>query len=129
MSRPAQTTEAAFPFTAYDVAVDRDSVASWELGGDGTGFAVQLSGPVDERWMRCYTLARVHTPGFGRFHLDPEKKIVWFACRSDDNVHKVQPVLDTLARLVATANEASEAEAWAQWGEPGADAEVHETQI
>ncbi len=117
MSRPTQTTEAVFTFTAYDVSVDRDSVASWDLGRDGTGFAVQLSGPLDERWMRCYTLARVHTPGCGRFHVDPEKKIVWFACRSDDNAGKIQPVLDVLARLVAAANEAAESEAWEQWGE------------
>jgi hypothetical protein len=117
MSRPTQTTEAVFPFTAYDVTVDRDSVASWDLGGDGIGFAVQLSGAVDERWMRCYTLARIHTPGFARFHLDPEKKIVWFAGRSDDNAGKIQPVLDTLARLVAASNQAAEAEAWDQWGE------------
>ncbi len=117
MSRQSGTTEAVFPFTSYDVSVDRDSVATWDLGRDGTGFAVQLSGPVDERWTRCYTLARVHTPGFGRFHLDPEKKIVWFACRSDDNPGKIQPVLDALVRLVTAANETAESEAWEEWGE------------
>jgi len=117
MSRPTQTTEAAFPFTAYDVTVERESVASWDLGGDGTGFAVQLSGTVDDRWMRCYTLARVHTPTFARFHLDPDKKIVWFAGRSDDNAARIQPVLDMLAKLVTSANDAAETDAWEHWGE------------
>jgi hypothetical protein len=117
MSTETETAGATFPFTAYDVSVERDTLAEWDLGSDGTGFAVQLSGPIDERWMRCYTLARIHTPGFRRFHADPGKKIVWFACRSDDHAGKIQPVLDLLDRLVGQANEAAETQAWDEWGE------------
>jgi hypothetical protein len=109
--------EATVPFTAYDVSLDRDSLQSWDLGGDGMGYAVQLGGSLDERWARCYHLIRVGSPSHARFHLDKEKKIVWFACRTEDSVSKIQPVLDALAGLVASVNEAAESQAWDEWGE------------
>jgi len=114
---PKAMAEAAFPFTAYDVSVDRDSLAVWDLGEDGTGYAVQLAGPVDARWARCYYLLRLQSPSYTRFHLDKEKKIVWFACREGDPPAKIQPVVDSLARLVDSVNQGAEAEAWDEWGE------------
>jgi hypothetical protein len=116
MNRKA-TTEAEFPFTAYDVSVDHGSIAAWDLGSDGTGYAVQLVGPVDGRWTRSFYLLRSSSPGYARFHLDKEKKIVWFACRAGDRPGKIQPVIDALDRLVSTINEGSESEAWDEWGE------------
>jgi hypothetical protein len=110
-------TEAAFPFTAYDVAVDRDSLAAWNLGEDGRGYAVALTGPVDGRWARFFYLVRPDSPGYARFHLDKSKKIVWFACREGDPPAKIQPVLDVLSRLVDSVNQAAEREAWDEWGE------------
>jgi hypothetical protein len=117
MSLKTQTSGATFPFTAYDVAVDRESLAAWDLGTDGTGYAVQLNGTLDERWACSYYLTRQRSPSYTRFHLDSEKKIVWFACRAGDKPSKIQPVIDTLERLIAAVNEASESEAWDEWGE------------
>ena len=116
MSRKG-TTEAAFPFTAYDVSVDHDSITAWDLGPDGVGYAVQLVGPIDGRWKRSFYLTRSSSPSYTRFHLDVEKKIVWFACRAGDRPGKIQPVIDALDRLVGAINEGSEAEAWDEWGE------------
>jgi len=112
-----ETTEASFPFTAYDVAVDRNSLTAWDLGSDGTGYAVQLAGPVDERWAREFYLLRIESRNYARFHLDREKKIVWFACREGDRPNRLQPVLDSLCRLVCSVNEKAESEAWDEWGE------------
>ena len=109
--------EATFPFTAYDVSVDRESLKTWDLGRDGMGYAVQLKGPIDGRWARCYHLLRVESSCYARFHLDKEKKIVWFACRARDRASKLQPILDSLSVLVTSANEAAESQAWDEWGE------------
>jgi hypothetical protein len=111
------TTEAAFPFTAYDVSVDRGSLAVWDLGPDGTGYAALLTGAVDDRWTRCFYLLRLQSGSYTRFHLDKEKKIVWFACREGDAPAKIQPVVDALCRLVDSVNQGAEAQAWDEWGE------------
>ena len=111
--------EATFPFTAYDVSLERDSMKTWDLGGDGMGYAVQLAGPIDIRWARCYHLLRIQSPSCARFHLDKEKKIVWFACRAKDKASDLQPILDSLSVLVKSANEEAESQAWQEWGEPG----------
>ena len=116
--------EATFPFTAYDVSVERESLKTWDLGGDGMGYAVPLSGPVDIRWARCYHLLRIQSPSCARFHLDKEKKIVWFACRARDKASDLQPILDSLSVLVTSANEEAEAQAWQEWGEPGESSAV-----
>ncbi len=109
--------EATFPSTVYEVSVDRGSLTAWDLGEDGTGYAVQLGGEMDTRWTRCYSVLRVHSPSYARFHLDTEKKIVFFACRADDRPAKIQPVIDTLEALVKLTNEQAEADAWEEWGE------------
>jgi len=109
--------EATVPFTAYDVSVDRDSLKTWDLDGDGMGYAVQLAGSLDDRWARCYHLIRIGSPNHARFHLDKEKKIMWFACRAQDGASKIQPVLESLAALVQSVNEAAESQAWDEWGE------------
>jgi hypothetical protein len=121
MPRENETTEASFPFTAYDVAVDRGSLTAWDLGSDGTGYAVQLTGPLDDRWERSFYLIRTESGSYARFHLDPAKKIVWFACREGDRPAKMQPVIDTLSRIVSSVNERAEAEAWGEWGEGTVD--------
>lgn len=113
--------QATGSFTAYDVSVDRDSLRAWDLGKDGMGYAVALSGPVDDRWARCYHLIRVESSCYARFHLDKEKKIVWFACRAKDPLFKVQPILDSLQTLVVSSNESAESQAWDQWGEVSPD--------
>jgi len=110
-------TEVAFPFTAYDVTVDRGSLAVWDLGRDGTGYAVQIAGEVDDRWTRCFYLSRLEMPSYSRFHLDREQKIIWFACRPGDRPAKLQPVVDSLARLLESVNKGAEAQAWDEWGE------------
>ena len=115
--RKLKTAEASFPFTSYDVSMDRDSLAAWDLGTDGTGYAVQLTGPVDERWARAFYLVRLESGSYARFHLDSAKKIIWFGCREGDPPNRVQPVVDTLARLVESANQKAESEAWEEWGE------------
>jgi hypothetical protein len=109
--------EATFPFTAYDVSLDRDSLKTWDLDRDGMGYAVALAGSLDDRWARCYHLIRIGSPSYIRFHLDSEKKIVWFACRAKDAASKIQPVLDKLEELVQSVNAAAEAQAWDEWGE------------
>jgi hypothetical protein len=81
------------------------------------GYAVQLGGSLDERWARCYHLIRIGSSNHARFHLDKDKKIVWFACRTEDSVSKIQPVLESLAALVRLVNEAAESQAWDEWGE------------
>lgn len=109
--------ESVAAFTAYDVSFDAASVMGWDLGPDGTGYAVQLAGPVDDRWARSYYLTRLGSASFARFHLDSERKIVWFACRSGDAPMKIQPVLDSLQKLIRSANASAEEEAWDSWGE------------
>ena len=89
---------------SYDVAVDYGSLAAWDLGEEGTGYAVQLTGPMDERWVRSYYLLRIDSPGYSRFHLDTTSGIVWFACRRGDRPAKIVPVLEILAALVASTN-------------------------
>jgi len=116
--RETETTKVAFPFTAYDVTVEPDSLKAWQLGADGTGYAVQLAGSVDDRWVRCYHLIRAASPSCARFHLDKDKKIVWFACRAGDPPSKIGPVVDALGRLVESVNQSAESEAWDEWGEP-----------
>ena len=117
MPRKNETTEASFPFTAYDVTVDKNCLTTWDLGSDGTGYAVQLTGVLDERWGRAFYLLRIESGSYARFHLDPEKRIVWFACRDGDRPNRIQPVLDTLSRLVSSVNAKAESEAWDEWGE------------
>jgi hypothetical protein len=104
--------EATSPSTVYDISVDRASLTAMDLGEDGTGYAVQLGGGMDARWTRCYGVLRVQSPSHVRFHLDPEKKIVWFACRADDRPAKITPVIEMLETLVKLTNERAEAEAW-----------------
>jgi hypothetical protein len=102
--------EVTSPSTVYDVSVDRGSLTAMNLGEDGTGYAVQLGGGLDARWARCYSVLRVHSPSYVRFHLDTEKKIVWFACRADDRPAKIQPVIEMLETLVKLTNERAEAD-------------------
>jgi len=104
--------EVTAPSTVYEVSVDRGSLTSMDLGEDGTGYAVQLGGQIDPHWTRCYSAMRVHSPSYVRFHLDTEKKIVWFACRADDRPAKITPVIEMLEALVKLTNEQAEAQAW-----------------
>jgi hypothetical protein len=117
MQPKTEAAEASFPFTAYDVAVDRPSVKAWDLGTDGTGYAVQLAGPIDDRWARSFYVVRTESKNYARFHLDPEKRIVWFACRQGDRPKSIQPVLDALGGLVSSVNAKAESDAWSHWGE------------
>ncbi|HSS45224.1 MAG TPA: hypothetical protein VLO07_07770 [Thermoanaerobaculia bacterium] len=104
--------EITSPSTVYEVSVDRGSLTAMNLGEDGTGYAVQLGGELNAHWARCYSVMRVHSPSYVRFHLDTEKKIVWFACRADDRPAKITPVIEMLEALVKLTNERAETEAW-----------------
>jgi hypothetical protein len=90
---------------AAGVAANRSSLTAWNLREDGTGYAIQLEGPVDRKWYRAFCLMHSVQPRYRRFQLDPDKGIVWFACRAGDVPASIVPVLNTLDRLIAATNE------------------------
>jgi len=87
----------------YDVKVVRESIALAEVLGAGTGYSVQLQGPLDGTWLDCYRRLRAESPSFFRFCLEGDK--VLFACRTGDALTDVGMILRILDTLVERVNE------------------------
>ena len=91
--------------SAVQVRADRTTLTAWNLREDGTGYAVQLRGKLDRTFYRAFCLMHVKHPRHNRFQLDPDKGIVWFACRAGDAPASIVPVLDSLDQLIRATNE------------------------
>ena len=86
------------------VRADRSTLTTWNLREDGTGYAIRIEGLIDREWYRAFCLEHAEQPRFRRFQLDPDKGIVWFACRAGDVPASIVPVLNTLDFLIAATN-------------------------
>lgn len=89
---------------AYDVAVDHGSLQASDMGRAGRAYAVQLTGPIDSRWLESCRLLRAELPCFSRFYLQGTKKTVLFACRASDLPADLSEVLEMLDDFVELAN-------------------------
>ncbi len=90
----------------YDVAVDRASLKASEMGhwGAGTGYSVELTGPIDGRWLESYRVLRTDSPSFFRFYFEAPSRTVLFTCRVGDIPSDVGSVLEILDSLIALTN-------------------------
>ena len=86
-----------------DVKVVRESIVLVEVLGAGTGYSVELEGPIDVTWLDCYRRLRADSPSFFRFCLEGHK--VLFACRASDAISDVGMILRILDTLVERVNE------------------------
>ncbi len=102
----AQMSDISLPSKAYDVAVDRSSLKTSDVGqwGQGTGYSVELTGSIDAQWLESYRLLRTDSPRFLRFYLETASRTVLFSCRAGDVPSDVESVLEILDSLIELTN-------------------------
>jgi hypothetical protein len=74
----------------------------WEPGGNE--YFVELTGPIDDRWVESYILIRRRSARFSRFHLNRARNRVSFACRVSDESAELTQILESLQLLVDHTN-------------------------
>ena len=87
------------------VGVDHATLRMESTAGDATRYAVELLGPVDDRWARAYREVQAEATAFRRFRFDPASRSVSFSCRTIDGPADVMEVLERLDALVRLVNQ------------------------
>lgn len=76
----------------------------------GTGYAVQLAGNLDERWAQVFRILRMDTPECSSFRLEPTKGTVSFTCMAGDGPAEIFGMLEHLDALVELVNKRAQSE-------------------